>query len=258
MKVKTSAVLDEIVSNLQCHELTEEVLKTFNRASDIGDFYHIKTREFIASGGVEIRMAVRAAAKVIKPKLYFEIGVRYGWSAAQAAVEMGDNGYVTLVDMWQTNYAGLETKGPEYALAQIEQMVGHDVMASCFNGDSHLILPRICKSMKIDLATVDGDHRATGAWADLCDVMPYVNVGGAVIFDDLFQTAHEHQLGLPPMDVGDRLPYPIPGIYSLRALWEALPMQFPNWVYWDNAGDPLDQSDHPNGTAPVGIAVRVK
>lgn len=257
MAKKQSKILNQIVAELQTTELRDKVLTTFNKASDTKDFYHIKAREFIANGGIEIRAAVRAAASVVKPTLYLGVGVRYGWSDAQAIAEMSDLGIAILVDKWEENYAGLPTKGSEYAFNQIVQMVGEKIPSiTCVNADSHVVLPFICKRLKIDLAVVDADHRATGAWADLCDILPAMNVGGVVVMDDLFSTAHEVQLGLPPLELGDRLPYTLP-TYSLRMVWENLAENFPNFVYWDNCGPRENEGVHPFGVSPVGIAVRV-
>lgn len=254
-----SKILNQIVAATEAVDLHSKVLETFNRASDTGDFYHVKTREFIARGGVELRVAVRAAASVIKPKLYLGVGVRYGWSDAQALAEMGDMSDAILVDLWEENYAGLPTRGADYARQQIEQMVGHSLTYLSFvNSNSHVALPVICQNQQFDMAVIDGDHRATGLWADICDVFPSITVGGVVVVDDLFSTAHEHQLGLASLDVGDRKPYPWPGVYSLRYLWEHLPEHFPNFAYWHNSGPVGDESGHPFGTSPVGIAVRVK
>lgn len=253
MSKKQPTVLNQIVAELQTDSLRQRMLDTFNRASDRGDFYHIKTREFVANGGVEIRMAVRAAASVIKPSLYMGVGVRYGWSDAQAISEMSDLGIAILVDKWEEDYAGLPTRGSGYAYDQIVQMAGEKIPSvTCVNADSHIVLPFICKRLKIDLAVIDGDHRATGLWADICDIFPAINVGGAVVIDDLYPTAHEHQLHLPPLKLGDRRPYPLLNVYSLTDLWLTLPQEFPEFVYWDN-----HEVAQPFGTAPVGIAVRV-
>lgn len=252
-------ILEQIVTSLNDPVLRRDVLDTFGRASDTGDFYHIKASEFIRKGGVELRVAVRAAAKVIKPKSYLGIGVRYGWSDAQAIAEMGRFDKAILIDRWEVNYAGLETKGWEYAKEQIRVMAGSPSTPlnllpeiTCFNDDSHIVLPILAgRNWKYDLAVIDGDHRATGAWSDICDVFPSISIGGAVVMDDLFPTAHENQLHLPPLPT--RYPYPLKNEYSILGLWRALPEMYPEFEYWDN-GD----VSQPFGTAPVGIAVRVR
>jgi predicted O-methyltransferase YrrM len=41
-----------------------------------------------------------------------------------------------------------------------------------------------------DLITVDGDHSAAGAAADIENVMPRLKIGGALVFDDIANPAH--------------------------------------------------------------------
>jgi predicted O-methyltransferase YrrM len=48
--------------------------------------------------------------------------------------------------------------------------------------------------LKFDLITVDGDHSAEGATKDLEDVIPYLSVGGVLVFDDISHPQHRYLL----------------------------------------------------------------
>ena len=255
-----SAVLDAIVVALADVEVRRKCLETFRKADDSGDFYHVHATEFIEGGGNEIRMVLRAVASVIKPNVYIEVGTRFGWSAAQVWAEMSsDTPLLMSVDMWQEGYAGLETKGSDYAMRQIVKMGGKkSARPMMIDADSHDVLPGIGRAYKADLVTIDADHRASGTWFDLVDMLPSVRVGGVLVTDDLFPTAHEGQLGLAPaVDKFGRPPYPIKE-YSLLHLWRALPALYPDFIFYDEIKDDTDLSAWPFGVAPVGIAVRVK
>lgn len=267
-------ILDEIKSN----RAQLAALLTLGGASDQGDFYMIKACEWIRQGlqandgRAEIRTLVRAAARVIVPRMSVEVGVRYGWSTAQIASEA--DGAIACVDIWEKDYAGLPTKGPHYARSQVEKMApqgnGSVYSLTFYNGDSHMLLPGVVHDLpyfpngkgtkEIDLAVVDGDHTAVGTWWDIVDLMPYIAVGGALIMDDLFDTAHELQLGRQvnraSMPFFHRPEYPLGDQYSILKLWRHLPKLYPNFVYYDNAGDAV-WATSPHGVAPCGICVRV-
>jgi len=47
-----------------------------------------------------------------------------------------------------------------------------------------------------DLITVDGDHSEEGAFDDLLNVIPHLNVGGILVFDDIAHPTHPYLLGV--------------------------------------------------------------
>lgn len=130
-------------------------------------------------------------AEFIKPKTYLEIGVRRGRSAAAVASVSPDCSLV-LLDMWVENYAGMENPGPDFVRDELRR-TGHRGSVRFIDGDSHKTLPQLFKDQPdatFDLITVDGDHSTIGALQDLSDVVPRLNIGGAVVFDDVGHPLH--------------------------------------------------------------------
>lgn len=216
----------------------------------------------------EIRSALRALARALRPASYLEIGTRRGWSLAQVAAEVPDV-QAWAVDLWIPGYAGVENPGPEFVHGEIGRAVpgfagrityidgnSHDVLPAFLRGadllpacDEGLALARASESRphRFDLVTVDGDHTALGAWWDLMDVMPWVALGGAVVFDDLVDTSDEAGGGRPNC----RVPRPPPpeGLRpSLLDVWRRLPDRFPGFRYLENL----------EARPPIGIAVRAR
>jgi predicted O-methyltransferase YrrM len=140
-------------------------------------------------------------AEMLKPKWYLEIGVRRGRSAcAVASVAPGAN--LVLFDMWIANYAAMANPGPELVQGELRR-VNHQGSCEFVEGNSHHTLPKYFQShpsAAFDLITVDGDHSDEGAAQDLCDVLPHLAIGGAVVFDDI---GHPQHPGL--REVWDRL-----------------------------------------------------
>lgn len=150
-------------------------------------------------------------AETLKPRRYLEIGVRRGRSAC-AVASMAPGCDLVLFDMWVQDYAGMENPGPALVRAELAR-VGHRAGCDFVDGDSHQTLPRYFTahpSDAFDLITVDGDHTDEGATRDLCDVLPRLAVGGAVVFDDISHPSH-------------------PG---LRAVWERLVGQDSRFSAW--------------------------
>lgn len=180
-------------------------------------------------GGWEVRSALRALAKVLKPKTYLEIGVRRGWSLAQVA-DASPKTTIYGVDPWIGGYGGVPNPGPDFVRDEIARVCPR------YAGELHLItglswdvVPQLAQEgIRFDLATIDGDHSGPGAWQDFELVMPHVNEGGAVVFDDI----------VPFSDGGE----------ALKEIWERAKQTWSNeFVFVEN----LD------AVVPVGIAVRL-
>jgi predicted O-methyltransferase YrrM len=153
----------------------------------------------------------------LKPRRYLEIGVRRGRSAcAVAAVTPAVD--MVLCDLWQQNYAGMENPGPDHVRRELAA-VGHQGAVEFLDGNSHETLPSFFREHPdafFDIVTVDGDHTNLGAAQDLADVLPRINIGGALVFDDVCHPKH-------------------PG---LRDVWTRLvgaDRRFTSWMY-DEAG----------------------
>jgi predicted O-methyltransferase YrrM len=130
-------------------------------------------------------------ARTLKPRTYLEIGVRRGRSACAVAAE-SPYCAMFLFDMWQAGYAGMDNPGPAFVRDELAR-VGHRGPASFIDGNSHETLPKFFRdnpSAVLDLITVDGDHSEQGAIQDMCDVLPRLAVGGAIVFDDIAHPAH--------------------------------------------------------------------
>jgi predicted O-methyltransferase YrrM len=94
--------------------------------------------------------------------------------------------------MWVPNYAGMENPGADFVRDELKR-IGHGGPVRFVDGDSHQTLPRLFSELPnvtFDLITVDGDHSTVGATQDLCDVLPRLNIGGAIVFDDVCHPSH--------------------------------------------------------------------
>jgi predicted O-methyltransferase YrrM len=93
--------------------------------------------------------------------------------------------------MFIANYGNMENAGPELVQAELRR-VGFSGSIEFLIGDSARTLPRYFRSHSddyFDMVTVDGDHSPRGARRDLLNVMPWIKLGGALIFDDVCNPA---------------------------------------------------------------------
>ena len=80
-----------------------------------------------------------AAAQLLRPASYLEIGVRRGRSmavVAQACPECEAIGF----DLWTGDYAGMANPGPAFVRAEMRK-VGHTGRLELISGNSHVTLP---------------------------------------------------------------------------------------------------------------------
>lgn len=139
----------------------------------------------------DIVNVVYTAAKLIQPKRYLEIGVRRGRTLC-SAVRACPTTDVYACDMWIADYAGMENPGEGFVRQELTTH-GHRGQVRFFNGDSHRLLPELLQAepeLTFDLITVDGDHSVEGAYADLQTVLPRLNPGGVIVFDDVAHPDH--------------------------------------------------------------------
>ncbi len=143
-------------------------------------------------------------SEIIKPQRYLEIGVRRGRSVCAVASETPDCD-IYMFDRWSKNYAGMENPGPEFVESELIK-TGHNGKREFRNGNSHTTLKEFFREnsdISFDLMTVDGDHSYEGAAEDMCDVLPHLRIGGAVVFDDISHPKHLYLYDLWKKMIGD-------------------------------------------------------
>jgi len=217
----------------------------------------------------EIRSALRAIARAIQPRSYLEIGTRRGWSLAQVVAEAPDV-EVYSFDWWMQDYGGVDNPGPGFVRDELRRVAPqHRGDVHFLSGNSHDTLPvffqdvdlgdteldeaeliRVGESAprKFDLVTVDGDHTALGTWWDLVDVLPHIAVGGALVFDDLVDSADEALGDKARSRYAHIRNQPEELAPSLLALWNALKVQLEGWEFIESF----------DSIVPIGIAVRMR
>ena len=134
----------------------------------------------------DITTTLWAAAMLIQPNNYLEIGVRRGRSAAVVAATCpGCNIYG--FDLWMTDYGDAPNPGASFVRKEL-RAVGHEGGVTLTSGGSSETVPAFLQEhpdLYFDLITVDGDHSSQGASADLANALPRLKVGGIVVFDDV-------------------------------------------------------------------------
>ncbi|MGO9133436.1 MAG: class I SAM-dependent methyltransferase [Methylovirgula sp.] len=155
-------------------------------------FYREGLRRFGAGWRyADIVTVLLCLADYLKPQSYLEIGVRRGRSVAAVASICPDSS-LTMLDMWVPDYAGMPNPGPDFVRDELKK-IGHVGPTAFIDGDSHKTLPELFGAqpdVTFDLITVDGDHSLEGAAMDLCAVLPRINIGGAIVFDDICHPLH--------------------------------------------------------------------
>lgn len=189
---------DTLGAKLANIDYQAQALELMNRLTP--DDYTTYLKDFYAHGRqqyggnwryADIVTVLLCLAETLQPRTYLEIGVRRGRSAC-AVASKAPFCAMFLFDMWMANYAGMENPGPDFVKLELAR-IGHKAPTSFTDGDSHKTIPaffaRNADAM-LDIITVDGDHSEAGAAQDLCDVLPRLAVGGAVVFDDIAHPAH--------------------------------------------------------------------
>ncbi len=133
----------------------------------------------------ELCCALNGYTQIFKPRSYLEIGVRRGRSMAQVAFHH-PTAEIVGFDLWIPDYAGEANPGPEFVEKEIQRL-GFRGTLTLIQGKSQKTVPPFLKNRgrTFDLITVDGDHSPRGARKDLQNVVPWVAVGGIVLFDDI-------------------------------------------------------------------------
>ncbi len=142
---------------------------------------------------LEIMNVLYAAAQLIRPRRYLEIGVRRGRSMAMVLAACPEVEVVGF-DMWMEDYAGMENPGANFVKNEMKK-VAPLARVQLIDGDSHQTVPAYLKenpATLFDLITVDGDHTEKGALQDLRDVLPRLSMGGVIVFDDVSHPEHPY------------------------------------------------------------------
>lgn len=134
----------------------------------------------------DIATVLLAAAQLVRPESYLEIGVRRGRSMAMVAATCPACDIVGF-DIWIPDYAGMPNPGPDFVRSEMTKL-GHQGDLQLLSGDSHETIPAYLAQHPdsfFDLVSVDGDHSRKGAKQDLRDILPRIKVGGVLVFDDI-------------------------------------------------------------------------
>lgn len=141
----------------------------------------------------DICTVLLAAARLVEPETYLEIGVRRGRSMAMVA-HAAPRARLFGFDLWIQGYAGMSNPGPDFVRSELAKL-GHAGSLELVSGDSHVTVPEFLArhpGLELDLVTVDGDHTIEGALADLRTVIPRLSLGGVLVFDDIVHPDLRH------------------------------------------------------------------
>lgn len=187
--------------NIQNTLLLEDMIST-------DAVYGPMTLQLIKAGKPETRSFITFLARQIVPLTFLEVGVRRGWSTAAVAIASPDC-QIYAFDEWHENYGGSPNPGPQFVQSELSKF-GYSKPIVFISGDSHKTLPKFFKenNEKFDMILIDGDHSVDGARQDLMDTMLHINVGGAMVFDDIIDCD------------------------GLQDVWNSLVNHFPNFKYF--------------------------
>jgi len=169
-----------------------QVLERDDYTSYLIDYYQHGLQNFGANWRyADIVTILLGLSETLKPENYLEIGVRRGRSVS-AVASKAPLCNLYMFDMWVENYAGMENPGADLVRNELKKC-GHSATQEFHNGNSHKTLKDFFSKhpdKAFDIITVDGDHSFDGAVEDLCDVLPHLKIGGAIVFDDICHPKH--------------------------------------------------------------------
>ncbi len=143
----------------------------------------------------DILTVLWAAATLIRPTSYLEIGVRWGRSAAVVGAT-SPRCDIYGSDLWPPDYAGAPNPGPDFVRQEL-RAAGHTGDVTLITGDSRDTVQAFLRqhpNLYFDLITIDGDHSLIGAATDLANTLPRLKVGGIVVFDDICIAPHLYRV----------------------------------------------------------------
>lgn len=118
------------------------------------------------------------------PKKYLEIGTHKG----ESLITVIKNSHIppsriVCCDDFSMIFGDNEKIDNFDHIKKILKQIKYSGNISFLNGDSKIEIPKIHEIF--DLILVDGDHSFHGAWQDLLNVWPLLEIGGLLVFDDL-------------------------------------------------------------------------
>jgi len=177
MSIEASVAVERVLAQL-----------TQNHDAKAGAYWHAMGR---AKYGDHWRFADQlttlwAAATLIEPSAYLEIGVCRARSAAVVA-SVRPQCAIYGFDLWVPDYAGGPNPGPEFVREELAR-AGHDGELTLETGDSAQTLPAFLDrqpGLFFDLITIDGAKTVPIAASDYAHALPRLKIGGIVVTDDL-------------------------------------------------------------------------
>lgn len=142
---------------------------------------------------LDLLTVLQAASQWLQPRNYLEVGVRRGRSLAIVGAAAPDCDLLGF-DLWMADYAGMPNPGPDFVQAELSKFPRRGSLR-LISGDSHQTLPKYFAAhpeAEFDLITVDGDHSAAGARADLEVLLPRLSLGGVLVMDDIVHPQHRY------------------------------------------------------------------
>jgi predicted O-methyltransferase YrrM len=151
----------------------------------------------VQKGLFEIWLFQRTPSSVI-----LEIGTRTGLSLVNKLGQMPPDRRATAfcLDLF------VEQGSPSVVRDNLRRLSIDDGDVHFLVGDSKELVPALLREfpeLRFDHALVDGSHDRDDAYADLCNVIPYVRSGGYLVFDDAGPTT-EGVIGHDLIDVWER------------------------------------------------------
>jgi len=134
----------------------------------------------------DLSTALWAAATLIRPASYLEVGVNRGRSAAVVGA-ICPSVSIFGFDLWVAGYEGQPNPGADFVRSELTA-AGHRGDVTLVSGDSRRTLPAFLEqhpALFFEVITVDGDKSVGGFAHDLACALPRLKVGGVLVVDDL-------------------------------------------------------------------------
>jgi predicted O-methyltransferase YrrM len=250
----------ERIAKMSWGEVLSGITSEENRSEVLG-VMHTLTRDemltdivvnLVSNRVPEIRGTVSWLVQQLRPETYVEVGVRRGWSACMAAHRKPDLS-IWAFDMWIRGYSGSENPGPNFVLSELRR-IGFLGEVEFVSGNSHETLPAFLgngnagftgaaepgdpnrvRPGSFDMIVIDGDHSVLGAYQDLSDLIPFCEVGGALVFDDINPDAAYE-------DIREELGHDPHGWKGLSRVWQEIMAEYPEFVHFE-FGRPTKQRE---------------
>jgi predicted O-methyltransferase YrrM len=191
--------------------LIDEIYATRTVRNAAGETVNV----FPTSIPYEEGMALYRLVKALKPAATLEVGMAYGVSSLFICQALRENGHGrhTVIDPFQTAADGWNAIG----LLNLER-AGLRELVTFHEDYSYAALPRLlAEGARVQMAFIDGSHRYADAFLDLCYADKLLDVGGCLVFDDIWMAAVRKTLAFALRDMPYRLarehhgaPVPLP------------------------------------------------